>query len=422
MTPSRWLPTSEAEIQAALDDGLLTESHYLDMKRQVGDTPKARKETARDLASFAIDGGALLIGIAEHKDSEPRWTLHPQPLEGLAERLEQVATSVIDPPLYIVSHPVPAAAGNGRGYLLVEIPPSARAPHMVEGTYYGRGDKTKMPLSDPAVLGHHARRESERAIADRLLDTEVARDPIGDPGRRTCGRLYAIAQPLSASPTPALDLVRSSDGDLRRLLTAADAHVPQDLRGVDPGLGMLQTMSRRAHGVALSSYVCGGPGRTLQPTRGDAPPNQESMLDVEFREDGGIRFLAGRLTAEWGSRFSGGQEVERERVILDALAVTYGIRLAAWTALVGDASGYRGQWVLGLHGTDLRGLSSYRFRQNGIGWSERGEAYDADDYRESTVASHLELTERPQIVAERLVGRLLRALGVEHLHETIFVA
>lgn len=44
----------------------------------------------------------------------------------------------------------------------------------------------------------------------------------------------------------------------------------------------------------------------------------------------------------------------------------------------------------------------------------RGSAYDAEAYRETTTAVYRELSDQPQAVAERLVGRLTRALGTEH--------
>ena len=65
--PSYWRPRSEPDIQRAIDDALLSETHYLDCKREIGAAPGARKETARDLASFDIDGSALLIGVDEDK-------------------------------------------------------------------------------------------------------------------------------------------------------------------------------------------------------------------------------------------------------------------------------------------------------------------------------------------------------------------
>lgn len=104
----RWQPRAEQDITEAIDGGLIAETHYLDLKREFGRSSGERKELGRDLASFAIDGGALLIGLAELKE-ERTWRLAPQPLDGLAERVEQIATQLIDPPLSVQATDIPSA-------------------------------------------------------------------------------------------------------------------------------------------------------------------------------------------------------------------------------------------------------------------------------------------------------------------------
>jgi hypothetical protein len=82
---------SEADVLAAIDNSVLGESHHLDLKREAKPGSGPNKETARDLASFAIDGGTLVIGIGEteaHGGIEPT----PQPLSGLPERLVSMLT------------------------------------------------------------------------------------------------------------------------------------------------------------------------------------------------------------------------------------------------------------------------------------------------------------------------------------------
>jgi hypothetical protein len=100
----RWQPSSIAEVQAVIDDGTLRERHWLDAKREVGTSEGKKKETACDLASFANDGGALLIGVDEDKPTQTL-TVKPVLLDGLAEQLDNIARSRCDPPLYIVCHP-----------------------------------------------------------------------------------------------------------------------------------------------------------------------------------------------------------------------------------------------------------------------------------------------------------------------------
>ncbi len=64
MTRPSWRPESTPELLAAIDAGVLAESHYLEMKQQIGDGASGRKELARDLAQFAVDGGTVIVGVA----------------------------------------------------------------------------------------------------------------------------------------------------------------------------------------------------------------------------------------------------------------------------------------------------------------------------------------------------------------------
>ncbi len=84
LTPKvpRWVPEDESAIATAAQAGLLVESHYLDLKESIPGGSGKNRELARDLASFAIDGGALLVGLAERNDGPPE--LAPVALAGLA--------------------------------------------------------------------------------------------------------------------------------------------------------------------------------------------------------------------------------------------------------------------------------------------------------------------------------------------------
>jgi predicted HTH transcriptional regulator len=141
---------TEAELQQGIEDGLSEESQYLEVKREVGDTDGERKNTARNLASFTIHGGALIIGVEEDKKNR-RWNREPQPLAGLVERVELVAANRIDPPLFLRVSEIPSEANPDEGFLFIEVPPSSQAPHMVDGMYFGRRERTRKRLSDPAL-------------------------------------------------------------------------------------------------------------------------------------------------------------------------------------------------------------------------------------------------------------------------------
>ncbi len=265
------------------------------MKREVGDTSGSRKETARDLSSFALDGGALLVGLNEDKQDRT-FSPAPQPLDGLAEKVEQVATSLIDPPLFVRTTVILSSSAPAVGYLFVSIPASPVAPHMVDGVYYGRGDKTRTRLSDAEVTRHHSRRESQEAIADRLLDEEVARDPV-PLGERATGRLYAVAHPLTARRDLGLAVARGSHQSLLDLSLVAESALAQELRDLSPGPRAASHRFTRAQGTALSSGAVSGDGRTFN--KQSEYTSEEEILDIEYREDGGIRLLLGRITPTW---------------------------------------------------------------------------------------------------------------------------
>src|SRR5687767_234003 len=76
---------------------------------------------------------------------------------------------------------------------------------MVDGRYYGRGDKTKHALSDPEVVRLHERRRSADRDALALLQHEFDRDPIPADQRRQA-HLFLVAQPLAGPADMLMEL------------------------------------------------------------------------------------------------------------------------------------------------------------------------------------------------------------------------
>jgi hypothetical protein len=126
----RWQPFTEDDITAALADRSLAEGHYLDVKRELSPGTGSNKEIARDMASFALDGGALLLGVEEDKDART-WSLLPQELAGLPERIERIALAGIDPPLFVIPRAIPSVADASKGYVY-------RGAAFCDGTAHGR--------------------------------------------------------------------------------------------------------------------------------------------------------------------------------------------------------------------------------------------------------------------------------------------
>lgn len=101
----QWQPHSEQDITDAIDGGLIAVTHYFDAKREVGSSSGDRKELGRDLASFAIDGGALLIGLAELNLGSFVRHLPHQLVRAFRSTLEELTDSDVVLRVIDASHP-----------------------------------------------------------------------------------------------------------------------------------------------------------------------------------------------------------------------------------------------------------------------------------------------------------------------------
>lgn len=398
----RWMPKSEADLQAALGEGLIGESHYLDLK-EVPSSKGANKESARDMASFAIDGGTLIVGIAEDKTNRV-FTLAPQPLKGLAEKMESIARSIPDPPLNVVTQEIESSADPAEGYLVIHIPASPAAPHMVDGRYWGRGDKTKHQLSDPEVVRLHERRRSADHDALALLQEEIDDDPI--PGEiRKQAHLFLVAQPLAGRSDLLLDLTGASNWNIGLHEFIQKAYTP-DIQAavngsdVSPGLNEIGSSYRRSRGIArATSNLANRSAFTLTTSY-----NPENAIELQVHENGGLRLFFSRLSDVRGQ----GSKPD-EQVIIESAAVTNARRFLGLVVAAGERAGYFGNWALALGATGLHGLRAAPKRNP---WGD-GPPYDRDTYTAATATTWAELNQTPGAITRRLIGPLLRALDTE---------
>ncbi|MEV6251276.1 ATP-binding protein [Streptomyces sp. NPDC051742] len=400
----RWMPKTEADLQAAVDGGLFEESHHLDLKK----APNSRgdnKELARDLASFAVDGGTLIIGVQENKDSRT-FELAPQPLNGLPEKIEQVARTIPDPPLTVITEEISSAADDGTGYLIVHIPASPVAPHMVDNRYFGRGDKTKYQMADAEVVGLHARRRDIEGDTLTLLRKEMDEDPLRDVGAQS--HLFLVAQPTAGRRDMCLPITGAKDWNQRlpaliqRALQAPRTRAALS-GGFSPDLSSAHQGHRRARGVALSSSGIGA-GRVYTPQGGSY---DESVVELQLFEDGGLRLLMTRLSEGASTPYESPDEAEQ--VIFDSAAVVFTRHMLELIRLISEDVGYHGNWAVAVGANRLRGRR--RWSQPAIFASNH--RYSADTYEESTGATLAELRDAPGTVTRRLLGPLLRSLDSE---------
>lgn len=138
-------------IPRTLDDLMLLveerapEGLQLEFKRELPASGK-NDDLARDIASFAnAGGGAIVYGVEE--DPQGRASrLVPFGLSGAPERVNQVAQTLLDEGLP-VDEILAIEQNGGKGYLVVVVPPSSRAPHFQKGVAFGRAGATTAPLS-----------------------------------------------------------------------------------------------------------------------------------------------------------------------------------------------------------------------------------------------------------------------------------
>jgi hypothetical protein len=374
-----------------LTDGLLAEGHWLDAKREIGSGKTSKKELARDIASFANDGGALVIGIAEDKQAGT-FTLAPLQLDGVTEMIEQVVGHHCDPPVFVQCHRIvdpDDPAGPNRGVLIVEVAPSPLAPHVVDGKYYGRGDTVKCVLSDAEVERLHATRRARQVFAEDLIEHEIARDPFQ--GFQRAGvRLYVVARPL-ASP-PELLTEHLSAGVIGPLIIAARAH------GAGTTWQRMDKVEPRAKGLGWHSL-------NLRGRRGGGTTYGES--DLEVYDDGTVAFFADNMSYTLNSNYPQ-QEFVRVETVLGLVRSV--VQLAG---SIGATFGYAGQWQLAVGVTNLAGLpAGVPGRETAFLDLDELVVYSEERYVAGTTASTVELAARPAGVTRRLLMRFARGFGM----------
>ncbi|MEU8718339.1 hypothetical protein [Streptomyces sp. NPDC048663] len=345
--------------------------------------------------------------MQENKDSRT-FELAPQPLNGLPEKIEQVARTIPDPPLTILTEEISAAANDGTGYLIVHIPASSVAPHMVDNRYFGRGEKTKYQMGDAQVVELHAKRRNAEADTLLLLQKHMEDDPLRDVGRQS--HLFLVAHPTAGRRDMCLPITGAQDWNVRMAKLIQRVQESEVLRsalarqGFSPDLGDAHQGHRRARGVARSSSGL-GPGRTYAP---EGRWGDEDVIELQLFEDGGLRLLMTRLS---DSLSEPRNPDATEQVIFDSAAVVLTRQVLELLRLISEDVGYHGNWAMAVGANRLRGRRRYS-RQSVFRSNQR---YSEDTYEETTGVTMAELREAQGAVTLRLLGPLLRSLDSQEL-------
>jgi Schlafen, AlbA_2 len=388
-----WIPKDAAEVEDAARRGDLEETHIFDAKAALPQ-PKKNRDLAEDVAAMAVDGGVLLYGLGE--DGNKRLTvLSPIVLQGARERIAQIVQTSISEPPFIRIQALEKADSPSKGYLVVIVPQSPRAPHQVVSSgdlrFYGRGSTGNRILSQGEVAGLYARRERWEVDRDTLLDKEIARAPKWEPD---LGYLVAYARPVV--PDDSMVERVAADGQELLAVLMEGARSWGDVR-VNP------RWRTRQFGPDLrrdmNVWRRGAEGWTISTTREDQQElRYTARLEVDF--DGTAHIFCGRVVENIDS----GSGVTRRVLFEQILAGNLASAFAAMGALF-DAAGYAGNVdvgmvVLGLHGS----VSSTR-----DAWP--GEVdFTGPDPRRTARFPAAELRDDPKGVTLQLVGRLLEVV------------
>ena len=373
----RHVPLSYADLLNAVDNGEFpAERHWLDFKRELYPRPapagtpakpkpksEVHQELARDLASLAVRGGYLVFGVEEDKVRHT-FSVVDMPLPAqLDQTVDQVARGFITPPLLVTPTLLTNPAGPGQGMMVIEVPESPDAPHMVGGIYYGRSETGKVPLADDEVERLILRRgRGDQRLLAAMADT-LAADP--EPGTEAA-HFYLTAVPTQGWPGMLLDYTRNPAAHRNFMTTAcgwhnAIARADTGQRGDKPVAFERLIDARRGQGPRGAWFV----------NYPQAPPDRRlggARRTLGLDDDGTVRFIdmaAGSLpdgmhpaVAERIQLGYPGGTLHNASVVYDA-AIWWEtldlLRLAGWIA---EACGYPGGWLLGAELGRMRGRRS----------------------------------------------------------------
>lgn len=151
-----WRPETWSDLESLL--GQAEETSTLDFKGEFGST----REMAKDIAAMTVNGGTILYGVVEDRETRVATELRRQPLKGAEERIQQVVGTRIAPTPGIEIKCVPSPTSAAEGIVAVVVAPSLAAPHQVDGRYPARRGTTTDYLEEGEVERfYRARHEAE---------------------------------------------------------------------------------------------------------------------------------------------------------------------------------------------------------------------------------------------------------------------
>lgn len=379
------------DLVAAAETGTLTETQWVELKAAIpASSPAANLELARDLASLSVDGGVLTVGVKDPGTKAAHIVGTADDMEGLKSRIDQIAGSTrIQPPLNVqFAPPIVNTADPTRAVLLVTVPASASAPHMVDGKYWGRSATGKRHLLDVEVSRLMMERRGRRDnFVEKLRSLEFS--PLPGPAERQYGHLRIMAEPAVSLARPPLTDVATSQ-HLRQLVTGSLSFRPQ----WGPSLESLMHKVDHPDGLTLTSW----------PLSADPPP-ERAMLYLLLTDGGSVQVASGQGTRPYGR--DGDRIGIPSNFIMEIVHQT----LALAAHLGKSYLSYSGLWNVGVYLSGIAGqLPLHAFHEDH--WDFQPSPFQSAEYSRTSTASTEDLADRTNEIVETLLGDLARGMGL----------
>ena len=351
---------NEAQLRSLIAKRGLIETASFDAKRALGSNSK---EIAKDISAMSTDGGAILYGVGEDENGYPT-ILSPFPLAGEPERIANIVETCVSEPPTIEIRRIASEDDPDNGYLLILIPPSPRAPHMVvvgnDCRYYGRDDKGNRRLSQGDVARLYERRDRLREDQDGNLSAFI--DQVGlEPPSEEAGHFYVIVEPLFTSR----DFIRSiaSDGRPQAVLESALRNSRQDQVFKDDDFSAVSQCYWYDSTDGWVGYM-GTSARELRARQ------SAEVLDFFVSERGAVKLVYGGAVRSMG---------EHPRVLFERKIGEILVRALYFAAGIYQGGKYLGPIDISIALTGLEGAHAFGMLNNVFG--HRSVALTQSEYR-----------------------------------------
>ena len=387
------------DLVAAVQAGALNESHWVECKEHIrAKEPGANRETAKDLASLTVDGGVLAIGVRDKKKNQPLTDADvvgtDDDIDGLLKRLTHIARgTTVRPAIQIIPGPVLQHPDKpNRAALLISVPASASAPHMVAGSYWGRDAQGKRTLDDVEVDRlFHQRRLRQEDFESRLRALSDTLDPFRG-GQRRLAHAYVVARPDLPADGSFMRALEDRNVLTNELISVWNS---RQYRFESPSFLQLDGDQPHPEGIARDF-------RVDQPSSGDDLGHMHFEADhmrLFVGRDGSVQVASGRGSRP---RIDGRPIVDVKFV---AGVVHQVIMLAA--QLAAGRLAYTGTWTIGVHINNL----AYSYGVQRPMFPDAGQPYATPEYTRVESTSTAAMIDDPVSIVDDLLHDHARGAG-----------